>query len=60
MAWHEIVKYSPQNYNSDGVYTADEWTSRCDVGKLIFKILRYRFIITKFNISAKRKTQNSY
>lgn len=33
MAWHEIVKYSPQNYNSDGVYTADEWTSRCDVGK---------------------------
>ena len=33
MSWHEIVKYSPQNYNSDGVYTADEWTSRCDVGK---------------------------
>lgn len=33
MAWHEIVKYSPQNYNSDDVYTADEWTSRCDVGK---------------------------
>lgn len=33
MAWHEIVKYCPQNYNSDGVYTADEWTSRCDVGK---------------------------
>lgn len=33
MAWHEIVKYSPQKYDSNGVYTADEWTSRSDVGK---------------------------
>lgn len=28
MAWHEIVKYSPQKYDSNGVYTADEWTSK--------------------------------
>lgn len=33
MAWHEIVKYSPKNYDENGVYTIDEWTSRCDVGK---------------------------
>lgn len=33
MNWHEIVKYSPQKYDSNGIYTADEWTSRCDVGK---------------------------
>ena len=33
MNWHEIVKYSPQKYDSNGVYTANEWTSRCDVGK---------------------------
>lgn len=33
MNWHEIVKYSPQNYDSNGVYTADEWTSMWDVGR---------------------------
>ena len=33
MVWHEIVKYNPKNYDSRGVYTIDEWTSRCDVGK---------------------------
>lgn len=33
MAWHEIVKYNPVNYDKKGVYTIDEWTSRCDVGK---------------------------
>ena len=33
MVWHEIVKYSPQKYNRNGVYTADEWTSRDDIGK---------------------------
>ena len=27
MVWHEIVKYSPQKYNRNEVYTADEWTS---------------------------------
>ena len=33
MTWHEIVKYSPENYDEKGVYTKDEWTSRSDVGK---------------------------
>ena len=33
MNWHEIVKYSPQKYDSNGIYTADEWTSMWDVGK---------------------------
>jgi len=33
MNWHEIVKYSPQKYDSNGIYTTNEWTSRCDVGK---------------------------
>lgn len=33
MVWHEIVKYCPQKYDPNGVYTADEWTSRSDVGK---------------------------
>lgn len=33
MNWHEIVKYSPQKYDSNGIYTTDEWTSMCDVGK---------------------------
>ncbi len=28
-----ITKYKPENYNSDGIYTVDEWTSRSDVGK---------------------------
>lgn len=32
MIWHEIVKYSPENYDEDGVYTKDEWTSRSDIG----------------------------
>ncbi len=32
MAWHEILKYSPKNYKNR-IYTADEWTSRCEVGK---------------------------
>lgn len=31
--WHEIVKYNPIYYNKNGIYTKDEWTSRCDVGK---------------------------
>ena len=33
MNWHEIVKYSPQKYDSNGIYTTDEWTSIWDVGK---------------------------
>ena len=33
MNWHEIVKYSPQNYDSNGIYTTDEWTSMWDVDK---------------------------
>lgn len=32
MVWHEIVKYSPENYNENGVYTKDEWISRSDIG----------------------------
>ena len=32
MAWHEILKYSPKNYKNR-IYTVDEWTSRCEVGK---------------------------
>lgn len=28
-----ITKYNPQNYNSEGVYMLDEWTSRSDIGK---------------------------
>ena len=33
MNWHEIVKYSPQKYDSNGIYTADEWACMWDVGK---------------------------
>lgn len=33
MEWHEIVKYKPENYDSEGRYTVDEWTSISDVGK---------------------------
>ena len=32
MIWHEIVKYSSENYGENGVYTKDEWTSRSDIG----------------------------
>ncbi len=32
MVWHEIVKYSPENYDENGVYTKDEWISKSDVG----------------------------
>ena len=32
MIWHEIVKYSPENYNENGVYTKDEWISRSYIG----------------------------
>lgn len=32
MIWHEIVKYSPENYDEKGVYTKDEWISRSDIG----------------------------
>jgi len=31
MVWHEIVKYSPENYDENGVYTKDEWISRSDI-----------------------------
>ena len=30
---HEIVKYSPEYYNSSGVYLRDEWSSVYDIGK---------------------------
>lgn len=33
MDWHEIVKYSPKNYDNNGAYKIDEWTSRSDIGK---------------------------
>lgn len=33
MNWHEIVKYCPTNYDKNGIYTIDEWTSISDVGK---------------------------
>ena len=43
--WHEIVKYKPENYNEDGVYTVDEWTHISDVGRVfnghIFTIEEY-------------------
>lgn len=32
MIWHEIVKYSPENYDENGVYTKNEWISRSDIG----------------------------
>lgn len=32
MVWHEIVKYSPENYDENGVYTKDEWISKGDIG----------------------------
>lgn len=32
MIWHEIVKYSPKNYDDNGVYIKDEWSSRSDIG----------------------------
>lgn len=34
MVWHEIVKYSPENYDENGVYTKDEWISRGDIGTI--------------------------
>jgi hypothetical protein len=30
-----ITKYNPKNFNSEGVYLLDEWTSRADIGKKI-------------------------
>ena len=30
---HEIVKYSPDGYDEDGIYRRDEWTEYSDVGK---------------------------
>lgn len=34
MIWREIVKYSPENYAENGVYTKNEWISRSDIGHL--------------------------
>ena len=31
--YHEIVKYSPQGYDKQGIYTFDEWTDISDIGK---------------------------
>ena len=31
---NEIVKYSPDGYNSDGTYCKDEWTDYSDIGKI--------------------------
>ena len=33
MSWHEIVKYCPENYDENGAYKANEWTSFSDIGK---------------------------
>ena len=30
-----VTKYNPINYNSEGAYTLDEWTSRSDIGKRV-------------------------
>ncbi len=30
-----VTKYDPINYDSEGVYMLDEWTSRLDIGKKI-------------------------
>ena len=33
--WYdEVVKYSAEYYNDDGVYTRDEWTDASDIGKM--------------------------
>lgn len=37
MIWHEIVKYSSENYGENGVYTKDEWTSRSDIAGRLAK-----------------------
>lgn len=34
MKEHVIVKYNPMYYDRNGVYTKDEWTSFCDIGKV--------------------------
>lgn len=31
--YHEVAKYSPKGYNSNGVYEKDEWTDMSDIGK---------------------------
>ena len=31
--YHEVAKYSPKGYNSNGVYEKDEWTDISDIGK---------------------------
>lgn len=33
MIFHEILKYRPQNYDCEGKYIVDEWTSMSDIGK---------------------------
>ena len=32
-ASHEIVKYSPEYYDENGVYQRNEWTAFSDIGK---------------------------
>ena len=34
-ASHEIVKYSPEYYDENGVYQRNEWTAFSDIGKEI-------------------------
>lgn len=33
MTDYEVLKYAPENYNEDGVYTKEEWTSVSDIGR---------------------------
>ena len=30
---NDVVKYSPDGYNEQGVYCRDEWSSICDIGR---------------------------
>lgn len=53
MIWHEIVKYSSENYGENGVYTKDEWTSRSDIGTVYEG---KTFGLEKFQLSARRVT----
>lgn len=33
MTDYEILKYAPENYNEEGVYTKEEWTNVSDIGR---------------------------
>ena len=34
MLFYRVTKYDPKNRSSRGIYTVNEWTSYCDIGKI--------------------------